>query len=112
MGLLVGIIQRRQLTMEKSNLAFQLLLITKAMSVASNSANELLQVGTDYEADTLIAKKLQERQYKLKLLEEKLQSQKGAIQVRLNEIEEELKSVDSMINAEIKTMFSYNIPGG
>ena len=112
MGLLVGIIQRRQLTMEKSNLAFQLLCITKAMSVAANSSMELMQVGTDYEADSLIAKKLQERQYKLKLLEEKLQVQKGAIQVRLNEIEEELKSVDSMINAEIKSLFSYNIPGG
>lgn len=111
MGLLVGIIQRRQLTMEKSNLAFQLLLITKAISVASNSATELMQVGTDYESDSLVAKKLQERQYKLKLLEEKLQIQKGAIQTRLNEVEEELKSVDSMIQAEIKSLFSYNVPG-
>ncbi len=111
MGLLVGIIQRRQLRMEKSNLAFQLLLITKAMSVAANSANELMQVGTDYESDSLIAKKLQERQYKLKLLEEKLSLQKEEIQTRLNEVEEELKSVESMINSEIKTMFSYNVPG-
>ncbi len=112
MGLLVGTIQRRQLRMEKSHLAFQLLLLTKAMAVAGNATNELMQVGTDYESDSIVAKKLQERQYKLKLLEEKITRQKEEIQTRLNEIEEELKSVETMINSEIKTLFSYNMQGG
>ena len=82
MGLLVATIQRRQLRMERSNLQFQLLLITKGIAAAQKSTNELMQVGTDYEADSLIAKKLQQRQYKLKLLEQKLNMQKNALELQ------------------------------
>ena len=76
MGLLIATIQRRQLRMERSNLQFQLLLITKGIAAAQKSTNELMQVGTDYESDSLITKRLQERQYKMKLLEESLSLQK------------------------------------
>lgn len=107
MGLLVATIQRRQLRMEKSNLQFQLLLITKGIASAQKSTNELMQVGTDYESDSLISKRLQERQYKFKLLEESLSLQKEEIQTRLQEIETELKSVDEMIKGEIQDLFSY-----
>ncbi len=108
MGLLVATMQRRQLKMEKNNLSFQLLLITSAISQAAKSQNELMQVGTDYESDSLIAKRLQERQYKFKLLEEKLNMQKTEIQTRLQAIETELKSVDEMIKGEIQELFSYS----
>ena len=108
MGLLVATMQRRQLRMEKHNLSFQLLLITKAISEASKSQNELMQVGTDYESDSIIAKRLQERQYKFKLIEEKLSLQKTEIQTRLQEIETELKSVEEMIKGEIGELFSYS----
>ena len=107
MGLLVATIQRRQLRMERSNLQFQLLLITKAISQAQKSTNELMQVWTDYESDSLITKRLQERQYKFKLLEESLGLQKEEIQTRLQEIDTELKSVDEMIKGEIQDLFSY-----
>ena len=86
MGLLIGTVQRNRLLKEKSTLSWQLMLITTAISTASQSANNLLQVGTDYESDSLIAKKLQERQYKLKLLEEKLEVRKKEIETRLEEI--------------------------
>lgn len=108
MGLLVATMQRRQLKMERNNLSFQLLLITNAISQASRSQNELLQVGTDYESDSLITKRLQERQYKFKLLEEKLSMQKTEIQTRLQAIEAELKSLDEMIKGEIHELFSYS----
>ena len=107
MGLLIATIQRRQLRMERSNLQFQLLLITKAIATAGKSTNELMQVGTDYESDSLITKRLQERQYKFKLLEESLSLQKEEIQTRLQEIDTELKSVDEMIRGEIQDLFSY-----
>ena len=109
MGLLIGLIQRRQLKMERSNIAFQMLLITKAMSTAHKSAEGLMQVGTDYEGDPAMTKMLQERQYKLKVLEEKLTLQKEELQTRLQEINEELQSIESMINSEIKEIFSYKI---
>lgn len=108
MGLLVATMQRRQLRMEKHNLSFQLLLITTAISQAAKSQNELMQVGTDYESDSIIAKRLQERQYKFKLIEEKLSLQKTEIQTRLQEIETELKSVEEMIKGEIGELFSYS----
>lgn len=109
MGLLIGLIQRRQLNMEKSNLSFQLLLITRGLSVAHRSADNLTQVGTDYEGDPLMTKQLQERQYKLKILEEKLAAQKAEIQTRLEEIDAELKSVNEMISNSIQGLFSYKV---
>ena len=107
MGLLVATIQRRQLKMERSNLQFQLLLITKGIAAADKSKLELMQVGTDYESDSLVTKRLQERQYKLKLMEESLSMQKDEIQTRLQEIDTELKSVEEMIKGEIQDLFSY-----
>ena len=55
----------------------------------------------------LIAKKLQERQYKLKLLEEKLDLQKTEIEERLEMINTELKSNQEMIHSGIQESFTY-----
>lgn|SRR5574344_142101 len=109
MGLFIGIIRRRCLMMMKSTFEWKLHLVTQAKSVATKAASNLMQVGTDYESDSLITKKLQERQYKLKLLEEKLDTQKVEYETRLSEISEELKSVQTMIESNIQSSFSYKI---
>ncbi len=109
MGLFIGIIRKRYLMMQKSTAEWKLTLITQAKMTAQNSANELLQVGTDYESDSAIAKKLQQRQYKLKLLEEKLDRQKATLELQIKEYTEEMQSCDTMINAHIKSSFSYSI---
>ena len=109
MGLLIGIVRMRQLRMMKSNAEWKLQLITAALMTAQNSVNNLMQVGTDYESDSLIAKKLHQRQYKLKLLEEKLASQKAALELQIKECAAEMESCQSMIEANIKSSFSYNI---
>lgn len=109
MGLLIGIIRKRYLCMMKSNAEWKLQLITQAKMTAQNSANNLMQVGTDYESDSLIAKKLQQRQYKLKLLEEKLDMQKAALELQIKEYTQEIESCNSMIEANLKSSFSYNI---
>lgn len=109
MGLLIGIIRKRQLRHQKAEAEWQLQLITQAKLAAQKSANDLLQVGTDYEADSLIAKKLQERQYKLKLLEQKLDEKKAILETQIKEYAEEMQSCQSMIDAHIKESFSYNI---
>lgn len=105
MGLLIGLMRRRQLNMEKSTLAWKILLITTAMASASRANENLMQVGTDYESDSLIAKKIQQREYKFKLLEEKLKLQKEEYETRLQEIEAELNVVRDMINNGIQEMF-------
>jgi pyocin large subunit-like protein len=109
MGLLIGIIRKRQLAMMKSNAEWKLQLITTALMTAQNSVNNLMQVGTDYESDSLIAKKLQQRQYKLKLLEEKLMQQKSALELQIKEYTQEMESCQSMIDANVKSAFSYSI---
>jgi pyocin large subunit-like protein len=109
MGLLIGIIRKRQLVMMKSNAEWKLQLITTALMTAQNSVNNLMQVGTDYESDSLIAKKLQQRQYKLKLLEEKLMQQKSALELQIKEYTQEMESCQSMIDANVKSAFSYSI---
>ncbi len=107
MGLLIGIIRKQYLMMQRSTLQWQLTLITKAKRVASRAIDKFMQVGTDYEGDPLITKKLQAREYKLKLLEEKLDLQKERIQEELEGIKTELQSVQGMIESGIQESFSY-----
>ena len=109
MGLLIGIIRMRQLNLMQSNCEWKLQLIAQAVSTAQNSANNLLQVSTDYESDSAVAKKLQQRQYKLKALEEKLNAQKAALEIQLKEINAEMESCRGMIDAHIKDVFSYRV---
>lgn len=107
MGLLIGIMRRQQLTMMKSTLSWQLMLIANAMSQATEANKQLMAVGTDYESDSMLSKKLQQRQYKFKLLEEKLALQKEDITTRLQAVETELKSVNEMIQSAISEVFTY-----
>lgn len=111
MGLLIGLMRRRQLTSEKFDLSWQLMVLTKAISKADNANQALSRVGTgsDYESDSVVAKNLQQREYKFKVMEEKLKLQKEAIETRLQEIDVELKSVNEMINSSIQEAFSYNM---
>lgn len=109
MGLFIGIIRRRYLKMMKSTAEWQLQLITQAKRTATRAADQLMQVGTDYESDSVIAKKLQQRQYKLKLLEEKLDERMEELKTLIQGYNEEIQSCDAMINASIKDSFSYNI---
>lgn len=113
MGLLIGLMRRRQLTIEKSDLSWQLMLITNAIGKADHANQALSRVGTgsDFESDSVIAKNIQQREYKFKVMEEKLKLQKEAIETRLQEIDTELKSVNEMINSGIQEAFSYNAGG-
>jgi len=107
MGLLIGIIRKRFLVLQKSNAAWKLQLITAAIAAAQNSASNLLQVGTDYKAESLIAKKLQERQYKLNSLETKLKQQKSTLETQITEYDAEIKSCDEMIKNNAQELFTY-----
>ncbi|MBR1424386.1 hypothetical protein IJ579_02345 [bacterium] len=109
MGLLVGIILRKQLNIEKSSLTWQLTLISTAIAQAQRSAMALTQIGTDYESDSLMTKKIQQREYKFKLMEEKLKLQKEEIETRLAEIKDQLTFAQSMIDNSISELFSFKV---
>jgi septin family protein len=111
MGLFVALIRRRELNRMKASAEFNLLLITQAKRVAQESVNDLMQVGTDYDSDSLVAKRLQTRSYQLKVYEEKLDEKKTALETQLQEINSELKSCEEMIQANIQSTFSYNVGG-
>ena len=108
MGLLIGIIQRKVLKQEQSRYQFQLLTITKGLSVAHRSCENLTQTGTNYQADPVMTKILNERLAKLKALEDQLREQKEEITTRLDEIKTELQSVNAMIKEGVQEMFSYS----
>ncbi|MBP3820220.1 hypothetical protein J6G99_01080 [bacterium] len=107
MALFIGLIRRRELKQQKFSFQGRMLDITKAKSLAAKSTEELTQVGTQYEADSLILKKLEERKYKLHLLEQKLDLEKEELETRIAAIDTELKSVEEMINQSIEESFSY-----
>lgn len=111
MGLLIGIIRKKFLVMQKSNAAWKLLLITSAIAAAQNSANNLMQAGTDYKADSAIAKTLQARQYKLNAMETKLKQQKQTLETQISEYEAEIKSCTEMIQKEAQDLFTYRATG-
>lgn len=107
MGLFIALIRRRELQIMRSSAQWNLMLITRAKSVAHESVNDLMQIGTDYETDSVVAKRLQNRQYQLKIYEEKLDQQKAELETQLQEINAELKSCEQMINESIQNSFTY-----
>ena len=111
MGLFIALIRRRELKKMQAAAEWNLTLITQAKSVAQNSVNDLMQTGTDYASDSVVAKRLQTRRYQLKIYEEKLDEQKNALETQLKEITSELQSCEQMIDAHIKTSFSYSVGG-
>lgn len=107
--LFVGIIRRIQLKQMRALYQWQVHTIVQAKMAATKAAGNLMKVGTDYESDALVAKKLQERQYKLKVLEEQLDLRKGELETKLQMINEELQSVSQEIDSAIKEGFSYKL---
>ena len=111
MGLCIAIIRLRELQRQRHNAEWQLTLITQAKGVAQNSVNDLMQIGTDHEADSRMGKRLQTRKYQMKVYEEKLDAQKAAVELQLKAINEEIESCRQMIDANIKSSFSYSVGG-
>lgn len=111
MGLLLGIVRKSFLRMQKSNAEFRLLSITNAIATAQNSQSMLGQASTDYEATSLVAKKLMHRQAKLKALETRLEAQKSALERQIQEFTKEMESCDQLIQEGINKFFTINFGG-
>ncbi|MBE7712756.1 MAG: hypothetical protein E7Z87_03335 [Cyanobacteria bacterium SIG26] len=111
MGYCIGIIRLRELQKQRHNIEWQLTLITQAKGVAANSVNDLMQVGTDYDDNSVMGKRLQQRKYQLKVYEEELDARKAALEQRLKAIETEIQSCQQMIQANIQSSFSYSVGG-
>ena len=68
---------------------------------------DLLQVGNDYDPQSPIVKTLQQRQAKMKLLEQQLDCKMAAYNAQLEMVNTELQSAKKMQQAAIQQSFSY-----
>lgn len=108
MGVLVATMRCQYLLNLKTDLEYKIQLITQAKMNLMSSNNDLLQVGTDYDPESPIVKTLQQRQAKMKLLEQKLDQQKEMYQTQLQAVMTEYQSCSEMRRGEIQRAFSYH----
>lgn len=83
MGLIVDTIRMQYLNNVRMDLEYKIQLITQTRSELMTSCNDLMQVGNDYDSDNPIVKTLNQRQAKLKLLDQKLEQQMLQYQTKL-----------------------------
>lgn len=95
------------LQQQKLDLEYKIQLITQTRMGLSKSVDDLMQVGNDFDPESPTTKMLQQRQAKLKVLEQKLDQQMNQYKVRLNMIDAELQSARQMRDDSIKEAFSY-----
>lgn len=108
MGIITDTIRLHQLHGEKLDLQFKIQQITMTKMSLAHSCNDLLQVGTDYDPDSPVMKTLQQRQAKMKLMEEKLAHEMEQYQVSLDMVEAEYKSCKERLRQNIQEEFSYS----
>ena len=107
MGLLVTQMRLSYLRIQRMDLEYKIQLVTQSKMSLSQTIGELVQVGNDYDPDSPTTKLLQQRQAKLKVIEEKLDMQMAAYQARLKMIETEEQSAKSMLEKNIQSSFTY-----
>ena len=107
MGLITSQIRLMYLQQQKLDLEYKLQLITQTKMGLSQSANDLLQVGNDFDPESPTTKMLQQRQAKLKVIEDKLEMQMQQYQNRLKMIESEYESCKGMLDKNIQKSFTY-----
>lgn len=107
MGVLVATMRLQYLTNLKCDLEYKIQLITQTKMSLMSSNNDLLQVGNDYDPESPIVKTLQQRQAKMKLLEQKLDQQMAAYQAQLRAVMTEYESARGMRDRDIQETFRY-----
>ena len=108
MGVAVDSLRLQQLTDEKSELEYKIKLVVQAREGLTRAGDDLMQVGTDYSPDSPVMKQLNQRQAKLKILEQKLDKQMVQYQTRLQMVTTELESCRSRLYQGIGQSFRYN----
>lgn len=107
MGLIVAQIRLMYLQQQRLDLEYKIQLITQTKLGLSASVSDLMQVGNDYDPESPTTKMLQQRQAKLKVLEQKLDQQMAQYNTRLKMIEAETQSAQQMLDKNIQQSFRY-----
>ena len=110
MGLLItDVLRLRQLRGRQMDLKFKIQQIVTEKSNLVNSGNDLMKVGTDYDPESPVMKRLQQRQAKFKILEEQLDQKMQEYQIELQMVEAEYKSCKERLAGEIQEEMSYSL---
>ena len=108
MGLITSQIRLIYLQQSRLDLEYKMQLTTQAKMGLSQSVSDLTQASNDYnDPDSPITKMLNQRIAKLKVLEQKLDLQMATYKTRLNMIETEYQSCQSMLDRSIQNSFTY-----
>jgi hypothetical protein len=108
MGFITDSMRLRQLHGQKMDLQFKIQQITITKQSLIGAGNDLMKVGTDYDPDSPVMKTLQQRQEKLKILEEKLSQQAEEYRLQLEAVSAEYDSCKQRVSQSIKEEFSYS----
>ena len=108
MGLINSTIRLNMLIAQRLDLEYKIQLITQSQMTLAQSVSDLMQVGTDYnDPDSPMAKMLQQRQAKLKILEQRLVQQMNQYKSRLDMVNTEIESCTAMRDKNIQIAFKY-----
>ena len=92
MGILTAQLRVQYLQLHESNLQYQIQMITQTKMNLSANSNELVNIGTDLDADSPELKLLEQRRAKLKLVEDNLDSMLERYKVQLQAVQGEKQS--------------------
>lgn len=102
MGLAAATVNQQYMIAYKNDLEYKISLIDQAKMNLSESANDLLTVGSDLDPDNPMVKQLEKRRERLNLLEKKLDMERHEYQVKLEMIEKGMGENEKMIQSNIK----------
>ncbi len=107
MGLIIASIEKHQLRQEELDLQYKIQMITKTRRTLTQSVEDLTAVGANYDADSPMAKALEQRKAKLKVLEQQLEARFEEYQDQLKMISAQRESAEKMFEQEVGKAFKY-----
>lgn len=107
MGICVSLLRVMQLTAYKYDLEYNIQTLAQSKMELAQSVTELLNIGTDLDANNPLVKQLEYRKARLNELEKKLELKMENYKKRLSAVDQELQSVKGMLDKNMQSAFSY-----
>ena len=107
MGMATSQLRLMYLNAYRLDLEYKVQLITEAKMNLSKTCTDLLNVGTDLDADDPLVKKLEARKERLNVMEKQLDMKMEQYKQKLQMIETEYSSCEQMLQKNIERSFKY-----
>lgn len=113
MGYVSDCIRLTDLSGQRRDLKNKIQQITMTRQELKNINNDLMKPGTTYDPNSPVMKTMQERQEKIRILEDKLAQEMESYSLQLDAVEAERKACLSRIKEETVEEFTYSLtPNG